>query len=117
MGLLEDELKRNRKNGGGLTPIDTGNLIRSIRTSDKSMPRVDQVEKQYAEVSFSLGPSAFGKPVYIGVQAVYGPRMNYGFQGTDSLGRYYNQTGAFFVEGAADKWVQFVKQAEAKYAE
>ena len=112
---LEEELKRNRKNGGGLTPVDTGNLIRSISTSDKTMPKVDSVEKQYTEVEFSLGPSAFGKPVYIGVQAVYGPRMIYGFQGTDSLGRNYNQAGAFFVEGAAAKWVQFVNEVEALY--
>lgn len=116
VGKLEDEIKRNRKTGGGLTPVDTGNLIRSIKVSDKAMPKVDTVEKKYRETTFTLGPNSMSKPVYIGVQAVYGPRMNYGFVGTDSLGRNYNVTGAYFVEGAASKWRQFVKEAEAEFA-
>jgi hypothetical protein len=58
-----------------------------------------------------------GKPVYLGVQAIYAPRQNYGFVGTDSLGRTYNQSGAFFVEGAGAKWEQFVKEAEAEFGE
>lgn len=111
---LEFELKRNRKNGGGLTPVDTANMIRSIRTSPDAMPQVDTELKEYAETSFTIGPHHVGKPVYIGVQATYGPRQNYGFVGTDSLGRSYNQTGAYFVEGAGAKWQQFVKEAEAE---
>ena len=113
---LVKEVKKNRKTGGGLTPADTGNMIRSIKTSTTSMPQVDKELKEYAETTFSIGPNAVGKPVYIGVQAAYGPRMNYGFVGTDALGRYYNQTGAFFIEGAGDKWPQFVKQSERELA-
>ena len=113
---LEFEMKRNRKTGGGLTPADTGNLIRSIKVSDKAMPKVDTVEKKYRDTTFTLGPNSMSKPVYIGVKAVYGPRMNYGFVGADKLGRNYNMTGAYFVEGAASKWKQFVKEAEAEFA-
>lgn len=112
---LEREVKLNRKTGGGLTPADTDNMIRSIVTQKNVMPRVDTELKEYTEVSFSIMPSDIGTPVYIGVQAVYGPRQNYGFVGTDSLGRYYNQTGAYFVEGAGAKWEQFVKEAEAEF--
>lgn len=113
---LETEMKLT-VNNGGLTPIDTGNLRRSIVTSNVAMPQVDTEEKEYAEVSFTIDKDDLGKPVYIGVQAVYGPRQNYGFVGEDSLGRYYNQTGAYFVEGAGNKWQQFVTEAEAAYGE
>lgn len=111
---LETELKRNRKTGGGLTPTQSGNLIRSILVSTTAMPKVDTVLKEYTEVEFTVSPSHVGKPVWIGVQAIYGPRQNYGFVGTDSLGRSYNQTGAYYVEGAGAKWQQFVKEAEAE---
>ena len=111
---LETELKRNRKTGGGLTPTDTGNMIRSILVSTVAMPKVDTEVKEYESVEFTVSPSHVGKPVWIGVQAVYGPRQNYGFVGTDSLDRSYNQAGAYFVEGAGAKWVQFVKEAEAE---
>jgi len=40
--------------------------------------------------------------------------MNYGFVGTDSLGRTYNQTGFGFVDAVAQRWPQIVIQAEAK---
>ena len=111
---LEEEMKRDRRTGGGLTPVDTANMIRSILVSTTTMPRVDVTEQQYAETSFIIPPSHVGKPVWIGVQAVYGPRQNYGFVGTDSLGRSYNQAGAFFVEGAGAKWQKFVTEAESE---
>lgn len=34
---------------------------------------------------------------------VYGPRINYGFSGADSLGRVYSQPGVFMLERAADE--------------
>jgi len=33
-----------------------------------------------------------------GWTAPYADRINYGFTGTDSLGRYYNQAGVHFIE-------------------
>ena len=114
---LEREIKLNRKTGGGLTPADTGNLIRSIVLSTTAMPKVDTELKEYPSVEFTILPSHIGNPVYLGVQAVYGVRQNYGFVGTDSLGRTYNQAGAFFVEGAGAKWEQFVKEAEREFGE
>jgi hypothetical protein len=114
---LEKEIKRNRKTEGGLTPSDTANMIRSIMLSTTAMPKVDTVLKEYTAVEFTVLPSHMGKPVYLGVQAIYAPRQNYGFVGTDSLGRTYNQSGAFFVEGAGAKWEQFVKEAEAEFGE
>ena len=103
---LERQLKTSSKNGG-FTQADTGNMIRSIRKSVTSMPQVDTGEKEYTDVQFFLSPDKLGGHVYIGVQAVYGPRMNYGFTGEDSLGRNYNYTGSFFVEKAGAMWDKF----------
>jgi hypothetical protein len=46
--------------------------------------------------------------------AAYARRVNSGFTGTDSLGRSYNQQGAFFVEGAIDQWPALVRASVAK---
>ena len=46
---------------------------------------------------------------------VYALRRNYGFAGTDSLGRTYNEPGAFFAEHAADdvrpRFIERLRQA------
>lgn len=56
-----------------------------------------------------------GDKVYLGYQAVYAARQNFGFVGEDSLGRTYNQGGFGFVEKAAAKWPQIVDGVAAKY--
>lgn len=55
-----------------------------------------------------------GQPVWIGYQAIYARRQNYGFVGADSLGRVYNQAGSYFVEGAIANWQQIVAKAAAE---
>lgn len=111
------EIIKTKIHGGNL-PHDTGNLGRSVTVSKTAMPRVDTETLEYDEVDYS--PVVFsvdaGDTVYIGVQASYGPRMEYGFVGTDSMGRNYNQAGNHFVEKAADKWPQIVKAQEARFA-
>lgn len=42
--------------------------------------------------------------------AVYAMRIEYGFVGEDSLGRYYNQQGQFYVTGTVKKWPKIVEQ-------
>jgi hypothetical protein len=49
--------------------------------------------------------------IWIGYQAAYARRMNYGFVGADSLGRVYNQAGNYFVEGAILQWRSFVAES------
>jgi hypothetical protein len=111
---LETQMKLT-VNNGGMTPIDTGNLRDSILTTTVAMPQVDTEEKEYTPVAFSIGPEDLGRPVYMGVQAAYGPRIEFGFVGTDSLGRTYNQTGHYFVTGSGAKWQQFVTEAESQF--
>lgn len=44
----------------------------------------------------------------------YAMRVNYGFMGTDALGRTYNQKGWHFATRAVEKWPEFVKKNAAK---
>jgi hypothetical protein len=101
---------------GGRIPVDTGNLKNSLMASTTSMPTVDQQEKQYAdqsgEIELIIANLDVGETLYLGFQAAYGPRMNYGFVGEDSLGRLYNQAGYGFVDAEAQDWPQTVKRAE-----
>lgn len=115
---LHKEISRPKSQGGNL-PFDTGNLGRSVEVSTVAFPAVDQAHVEYTapDVSFMINGIDYGEPVYIGVRAVYGPRMNYGFVGEDSLGRYYNQAGNYFVERGGNMWPSLVKEAEALHGE
>lgn len=96
---------------GGLVPIDTGNLANSLLADKSSMP--SQAEGPFTGsnvglVAATLKASEF---VYIGYQAKYAARMNFGFVGADKLGRVYNQEGHHFVETAVAEWPNLVTQA------
>ncbi|EJU14119.1 hypothetical protein LH128_05153, partial [Sphingomonas sp. LH128] len=78
--------------------------------------------------SFSAGIGAIkpGETVYIGWTAAYARRMNFGYVGTDSAGRYYgsaqavittgysNRSGYGFAEAAAAKWPAILAEQVAK---
>ncbi len=95
------------------TPIKTGNARRSWAMSTTAMPQISQGEASFlpADVNLSIATLPPGSPVYIGAQAIYMPRLNYGFTGTDSLGRSYNQAGKLFIERNAERWQEFVDAA------
>ncbi|WP_293921143.1 hypothetical protein [Sphingobium sp. UBA5915] len=96
---------------GGRVPVKTGNLARSVVIDNKP----PQIIEGLATGDYSLGLAAIkpGDTIYIGWQAKYARRQNYGFVGADSLGRVYNQAGYGFAEAAAAKWPQIV-EAEAR---
>ncbi len=100
---------------GGLIPVKTGNLARSAIVEVRPVTVSDKDEftgpDAAAIVSLDIGDTA-----YLGWQAVYGRRVNYGFTGEDSLGRTYNQSGAGFAESIAAKWPQFVDDAVKEVA-
>lgn len=97
---------------GGLVPVKTGNLARSVVVDTKP----PQVIEGAAVGDYSLGVAAIkpGDKIYIGWQAKYSARQNYGFIGTDSLGRTYSQAGYGFAEATAAKWPEIVKAEAAK---
>lgn len=63
-------------------PVDTANLRNSIRTDFQDLGKL------YARVLTSLE---------------YARRQEFGFTGTDALGRTYDQAGSFFMTKAAKK--------------
>ena len=110
--LLAEEMIRTKPNGGRL-PVDTGNLARSQLASQTAMPKTSEVPFNGSNVGAVVATMDVTKPIYIGWQAVYSRRMNYGFVGADSLGRVYNQAGNYFLEGAISQWQQLVAAAVA----
>jgi len=99
---------------GGRVPVKSGNLGRSVIVDDKP-PVMGEPGQMYAAADLALGVSKLvpGKDAFIGWQANYSLRQNYGFVGTDSLGRVYNQSGYGFAEATAAQWPAIVAaQAE-----
>ncbi|MHA0335827.1 hypothetical protein [Sphingomonas aquatilis] len=109
---LANEMAKTIPNGGNV-PVKTGNLARSVVIDNKPPQVIDVLAKQQ---DFSLGLANIkpGDTIYIGYQAKYARRLNYGFAGTDTLGRTYNQSGYGFVEAAAAKWPAIVAEQGAK---
>lgn len=108
--ILADEMGTTNRVGGKV-PIDTGNLARSVLASTDSMPKTSEVLSTGSTVGVVTATLRLDQVVYLGYQAVYARRQNYGFVGTDSLGRLYNQQGAHFVEYAISMWPTIVKLA------
>jgi len=102
------------KDDGGTLPKVTGNLARSLLAQIGSMPAQAQGAASFLageEVGLVAARAVLGDQVFLGYQAVYARRQNFGFVGADSLGRVYNQAGNGFVERALAMWPQLVDQA------
>lgn len=108
--LLAEEMTNTKPNGGRV-PFQTGNLARSLLASTQGMPKTSATPTAGGNVGAVVATLQPGQSVYLGYQAVYARRMNYGFVGADSLGRVYNQDGNYFVEGAIANWQHIVTQA------
>lgn len=113
--LLAEEMTRTASQGGTL-PHVTGNLMRSLLAQIGSMPATGGPEQRYAgsDVGLVVAQAMLDTDIFLGFQAIYARRMNYGFVGTDSAGRTYEQAGRHFVERAVKLWPQIVKKAVAE---
>jgi len=114
--MVANEVRETIPEGGRL-PIDTGNLRRSLMASTASMPAVREGEDQTfsdSGVEMVIAGAQLGGTIWLGFQANYALRREFGFVGADSLGRVYNETGAGFVEAVAQRWAtHIVPAAEA----
>lgn len=103
------------KHSGGNMPIDTGNLRRSLMGSTAAMPTVQRGVTDFpdnsGQISLTIAGAKLTDTIYLGFQAPYALRMEYGFIGEDAIGRYYNQSGNQFVGLAAQRWQEFVDNA------
>ncbi|MBX4920996.1 hypothetical protein HJA76_14990 [Rhizobium bangladeshense] len=100
---------------GGRMPVKTGNLRRSLMASTSTMPTIKEGKETFSDsgVELVIAGAELGGSIYLGFQAAYAARMNYGFVGTDALGRTFNQAGYGFVDAVAQRWPQIVAESEA----
>lgn len=112
--IVANEVRTSVSEGGRM-PVKTGNLRRSLMASTAEMPTIKEGKEVFSDsgIEMVIAGAELGSTVYLGFQAAYAARMNYGFVGQDSLGRTYNQTGLGFVDAVAQRWPQIVTQAEA----
>ena len=108
--LLGEEMAKSR-NEGGRVPFLTGNLTRSLLASKSGMPNVSDGPYAGSNIGLIAATLKADETVYIGYQAKYAARQNYGYVGSDSLGRVYNQQGAYFVDHAVANWPTIVTKA------
>lgn len=107
---LAMEMTRTRAEGGNV-PVDTGNLYRSLLASTTAMPKTAEAPFAGSNVPSVIATLRLNDTLWLGFQAKYAKRQNFGFIGADSLGRVYNQQGAHFVERAIAMWPQIVREA------
>lgn len=108
--LLADEMATTKPQGGRV-PFESGNLARSLVASTQGMPKTATGPFSGSNVGVVAATLQLDQPAWIGYQAIYARRMNYGYVGADKLGRVFNQQGNYFLEYAIEKWPQIVAQA------
>ena len=108
--LLGEELAKTKPEGGKV-PFMTGNLARSLLASKSGMPNTTDGPYAGSNIGLVAATLKADETVYIGYQAKYAARQEFGFVGADSLGRVYNQQGNYFIEGAVAEWPNIVKNA------
>jgi hypothetical protein len=87
--------------------------------STSELPTVKTGEDQEfadndGQISLVIAGAQLGETVFLGFQAAYAMRMEYGFVGADSLGRYFNQQGYGFVRLTAQRWPEIVEESARK---
>ncbi|AWN47132.1 hypothetical protein DK419_13095 [Methylobacterium terrae] len=98
-------------------PVDTGFLRASLQVSNTVPVPADRSANEGTAYTYNPNAAALviagakiGSTLYASYTAVYAARVNYGFVGTDALGRTYNQQGRHFIELALQRWPQIVDE-------
>lgn len=101
------------------TPIDTGYLRSSLTLGrNGSIPAGPNAEygSVYNDVRALdvIGSLRLGDTVTMVYNATYARRLEYGFTGYDSLGRFYNQAGRFWITAAGQRYVSIMRNAATR---
>lgn len=96
------------------SPVDTGFLRNSFNITLNSLPSIGDDGVGVAGISGAIAGLKISDTVYQSFTASYAMRLEYGFEGMDSKGRLYNQSGRFWVRGAAQSWNSYVQKAVKK---
>lgn len=89
---------------GGSMPVVTGNLRNSLVVAINGVKIGEGGDSHMT----AIAAYRVGDEIFVGWTANYARRMEYGFTGTDSLGRNYNQQGYHFLGLAVQKWQSIV---------
>lgn len=106
------------------TPVLTGNLRNSLvatvngAASTVTGPGADPSDSTYrggAETSIAnIMRAKVGDKVSFLYNATYFRRLNYGFHGFDSLGRFYEQPGRFWVQRVGARYRRIMRAAATR---
>lgn len=108
--MLSETMIDSKPNGGRL-PYQTGNLARSILASTSEMPKTAPGPFSGGNVGAVVATLKIDQAIWIGFQAAYARRREFGYVGADSMGRVYNESGDYFVTGAIAEWPAIVARA------
>lgn len=108
------------------TPVDTGNLRNSLVAHLNSSGDVqtvtgpgsnpsDSTFRGGAEQSIAnIMNAKLGDKISYVYHATYARRLNLGFVGFDSLGRFYNQAGRFWIEKVGARYRSIMRAAATR---
>lgn len=107
------------------TPVDTGNLrnslvatVNGVGSTTVTGPGTNPSDSTFrggAEQSIANIMSAkIGDKISYVYHATYARRLNLGFVGYDSLGRFYNQAGRFWIERVGSQYRSIMRAAATR---
>lgn len=107
------------------TPVDTGNLrnslvahVNGISGATVTGPGTTSSDSTYRsganESIANIMNLKLGDKVSFVYHASYARRLNYGFTGYDSLGRYYNQAGRFWIERVGARYKSIMRSSASR---
>lgn len=101
---------------GGYTPVDTGNLSRSVTISPSPIQQDPPGYHSPARQDYARASLAFkgDGAVFIAYKAAYARPVNYSGVGVDVLGRSYNRSGYGFHEANIARFPQIVSGVIAR---
>ncbi len=111
MGVLDFAIELNEA-----APIDTG-FLRSSLTAGINGNIPQGPNAAYGSVYNDqrllsvIDQLKLGDRITLVYQAPYARRLEYGFSGYDSLGRYYNQAGRFWISATGAKYRSIMRRA------
>lgn len=103
------------------TPVDTGNLRNSLvigknGSAEVEFPTGPGYSNSGAAESYAVADSLeLGDRAVLSYRATYARRLNLGFTGFDSLGRYYAQPGRFWIEAVGARYRAIMRAAATRY--
>ena len=103
------------------TPRLTGNLRGSLVATVGGNPEASgPTNLDYAEGSgraesyVNIDNAKLGDRIAYRYRALYWARLNFGFTGFDSLGRFYNQAGRFWIEQVGARYRSIMRAAATR---